>query len=359
MDQNTVPHDYSLTGASAKYAVAHGLAGAEWYRAPIPRARLKELMQRSNGPAIRDTVIWLVAFFALGGLAYYFYPTLWSLPFFLAYGVLYGSSTDSRWHECSHGTAFKTPWMNDAVYQVACFMIMREPTVWRWSHTRHHTDTLVVGRDPEIAVMRPTVILRLAAVFFAIPQVWAEIKSMLRHSAGRLSADEMDFIPEMERAKVFTTARIWLVIHLAVIGLAIYTRSILPMLFVGPLPTMYGAWVHIMTGLTQHAGMPENVIDHRLNCRTVYMNPVLRFIYWNMNYHIEHHMFPMVPYHRLPELHEEMKPYCPKPYPSVLAAYAEIIPAVLKQVRDPTYAVKRELPANAPAHVPPQAVPAE
>ncbi len=33
--------------------------------------------------------------------------------------------------------------------QIASFMIMRDPTTWRWSHTRHHTDTLVVGRDPE------------------------------------------------------------------------------------------------------------------------------------------------------------------------------------------------------------------
>ena len=68
-----------------------------------------------------------------------------------AYGVLYGSAGDSRWHECGHGTAFKTRWMNDAVYQIACFMIMREPEIWRWSHTRHHTDTIIVGRDPEIA----------------------------------------------------------------------------------------------------------------------------------------------------------------------------------------------------------------
>ena len=73
------------------------------------------------------------------------------------------------------------------------------------------------------------------------------------------------------------------------------------MLLVGPLPTMYGAWLHVMTGLTQHAGLAEDVLDHRLNCRTVYMNPVLRFLYWNMNYHIEHHMFPMVPYHALAE----------------------------------------------------------
>ena len=45
--------------------------------------------------------------------------------------------------------------MNDVVYQIACFMILREPTVWRWSHTRHHTDTIIVGRDPEIARAAP------------------------------------------------------------------------------------------------------------------------------------------------------------------------------------------------------------
>ena len=53
--------------------------------------------------------------------------------------------------------------MNDVVYQIACFMIMREPTVWRWSHARHHTDTIIVGRDPEIAVMRPTMLLKVGA----------------------------------------------------------------------------------------------------------------------------------------------------------------------------------------------------
>ncbi len=265
--------------------------------------------------------------------------------------MLYGSASDSRWHECSHGTAFKTPWMNDAVYQIACFMIMREPTVWRWSHTRHHTDTLIVGRDPEIAVMRPTVVLKVIGMFFAVPQVIAEIPSMLRHAAGSLTPSEATFIPEQERRKVYLTARIWLVIHLSVIALAVYLQSWIPVLLVGPLPTMYGAWVHVMTGVTQHAGLPEDVLDHRLNCRTVYMNPILRFIYWNMNYHVEHHMFPMVPYHALKALHEELKPFSPPAYRSVFHAYAEIIPAIIRQIREPGWAVERPLPPSAPANV--------
>jgi fatty acid desaturase len=305
---------------------------------------MKELMQRKDGPAIRDTLIWVAAFVVTGGLGIYFWPTWLVLPFFLAYGVLYGSSSDSRWHECGHGTAFKTAWMNDVVYYVACFMIMREPTVWRWSHTRHHTDTIIVGRDPEIAVMRPTAILRVISMFFGIPQVWGAVKTLLLHAAGQVTAAEATFIPEPERRKVYLTARIFLGIHIAVVALSIYLGSILPMLLVGPLPTMYGAWLHIVTGLTQHAGLAEDVLDHRLNSRTVYMNPLMRFLYWNMNYHIEHHMFPMVPYHALPQLHEEIKAHCPAPYPSIASAYREIIPALLRQVREPGWCVERKLP---------------
>jgi fatty acid desaturase len=100
----------------------------------------------------------------------------------------------------------------------------------------------------------------------------------------------------------------------------------------------------MVLGLTQHAGLADDVLDHRLNSRTVYMNPVSRFIYWNMNYHVEHHMFPMVPYHALPKLHEELKPWMPKPYASCFAAYREIIPAILRQMRDPGWYVERKLP---------------
>ena len=148
--------DYSLLGPDAQRAVATGLAAAEWYHTEVPRKVMKELMQRSDQPAIRDTALYygLMILFAVLGIA--LWPTWWSAPFWLAYGVLYGSASDSRWHECQHGTAFKTKWMNEAVYQIACFMIVRNPAAWRWSHARHHTDTYIVGRDPEIAIMRPT-----------------------------------------------------------------------------------------------------------------------------------------------------------------------------------------------------------
>lgn len=55
-------------------------------------------------------------------------------------------------------------------------------------------------------------------------------------------------------------------------------------------------------------------------------------------------MFPLVPYHALPRLHAVVKDDCPTPYPSILSAWREIGPAVLRQRKDPAYHVKRRLP---------------
>jgi fatty acid desaturase len=338
--------DYSLIGLDGQRAKEAGLAGAQWYACPIPRKRMKELMKRSDQPAIRDTAIWLGAMVLFGGLGVWFWGSWLAVPFFLCYGVLYGSATDSRWHECGHGTAFKTRWMNDAVYHIASFMIMREPTVWRWSHTRHHTDTLIVGRDPEIVAMRPPRLARIVANFFGLVDAPMAFYHMFLHAAGRLTEEEKTFIPAMEQAKVFLIARIWLAIYAATAAACVAMGSILPAVLVG-LPRLYGAWHHVLTGLTQHAGLAEDTLDHRLNSRTVYMNPISRFVYWNMNYHVEHHMFPMVPYHALPELHKEMQGDCPRPYGGLWEAYREIVPAVLRQLGDPSHFVRRELPSGA------------
>ncbi len=337
------PRDYSLVGRDSALAEQNGLAAAEWYSVRIDRKVLKGLMRRSDGPAIRDTLIWLAALLGSATGAVYFWGSWWSVPFFLIYGVLYGSSSDSRWHESGHGTAFKTRWMNNALYYLASFMILREPTIWLWSHTRHHTDTIIVGRDPEIAAPRPPDIRTLLLNIFALASTWKTLRSLVLHASGRLTPDEASFVPQTERPKVYLIARIYLAILFAVALVCVITESILPAMLIG-LPTIYGGFMAIYFGLTQHAGLAEDVLDHRLNSRTIYMNPLFRFLYWNMNYHIEHHMFPMVPYHALPRLHEIIKHDCPKPYPSSIAAYREIIPTLLRQVREPAYFVARQLP---------------
>ncbi|MEW7008602.1 fatty acid desaturase [Lentilitoribacter sp. EG35] len=342
--------DYELLGKGADWAKDQGLVGAKWYRTDVSKDSLRSIMKRKDQPAIRDTLIWFTILICAAWGGVYFWGTIWCVPFWLIYGVFYGSAADSRWHECGHSTAFKTPWMNKFVYHIACFMMIRNPVVWRHSHRRHHSDTIIVGRDPEIAIMRPVDMMRIIANFFGIIDAYEGIASMIRISVNGLNAAEKSYVPEKEERVAINTALIWLIIYLITILIAIGTMSLIPLMLIG-LPRLYGAWHHVMTGLLQHGGLAENVIDHRLNSRTVLMNPISRFIYWNMNYHIEHHMFLMVPYHALPQLHEMLKHDLPAPNPSILDAYREMMPVLIQQMRNERIFIERELPDTAQTYL--------
>ncbi len=324
--------DYDLVSIDAKGGPEHGLISPKWYQTPIDRSVMKSLLKRSDLPAMRDAVIYYSIMALSAGVAMWLMPSVWAVPFWLIYGVFYASGADARWHECGHGTAFKTSWMNRLVYQLACFMIIRNPVTWRWSHARHHTDTLLVGRDAEIAVMRPPHAMRLFLNIFGIPDIVDGFRRMGGHIFGQIGADEALYTPAHEQYKIFRIARIWAVIYVGTIASALYYQSFIPLLLIGG-PRLYGSWHFIMTGYLQHAGLQENVTDHRLNTRTVLMNPLSRFLYLNMNYHIEHHMFPMVPYYHLPALHRVIGHDLPPPSPSIWQAYSEVLPVLWRQLK--------------------------
>jgi fatty acid desaturase len=337
---------YSLAGPENTRAVEAGLANAEWYQTPIDRKVLKELMKRSDGPALRHTALWLGLLVGSGATGAALWGSWWAVPFFILYGVLYGSAADSRWHECGHGTAFKTRWMNDVVYEIASFMMMRNSLVWRWSHARHHTDTIIVGRDPEISAMRPPQLIIIGLNFFGLVAVPQSFLILARQALGRLSPDEADYVPPEDRPHAYRVARIHMAIYGATLLSCFWMASILPAMLIG-LPRAYGVWLLMIMGLPQHAGLQDDVLDHRLNSRTVLMSRPLRFIYSNMNYHVEHHMYPMVPYYALPRLHEAVKHDCPPPDRSLWHAWRQIIPTVFRQLKDPTHFIRKELPPGA------------
>ena len=334
--------DYSLTGSSAATAVDIGLAEAAWFVPPIDPNRLTELQRRSNGHAAATTVGWLVLVVGFGVLAWRLWPSPWAILALLPYGALYGGAADSRWHEMGHNSAFRSSRLNDAVYYLASFMLWREATVWRWSHDRHHTDTLIVGRDLEIAFQRPMTRATLIKTFSGVGAIgfW---KRIWLHARGGRDPEVAAFMPDDEWPKVHTEARVYIAIMAAVMASCFVIGSILPIVLIGA-PTVYGMWLMVFFGITQHAGLQENVLDHRLNTRTVYMNPLFRFLYLNMNYHIEHHIFPTVPYYNLPALHDELKRYLPEPLPNTMAAYREIFGALGAQRFDEGFELDRPIP---------------
>ena len=340
--------EYDLVKTAKQGGPIHGLVSPKWYQTPVDRLIMKKLLARQNSRPLLDILVYYVIMFASAWAAVLLTPSWFSIPFWLIYGVLYTSGSDARWHECGHGTAFKSAWLNRIVYHLACFMIIRNPVTWKWSHARHHTDTLLVGRDAEIALMMPPAAARLLLNLFGIPDAIDSLRRMAGHVIGRLQPDEALYVPEQVRKRAFAVARIWLCIYIAT-GLAAFTmQSIIPFLLIGG-PRIYGAWHFNMTGFLQHGGMRDNVTDHRLNTRTVMMNPLSRFIYLNMNYHIEHHMFPLVPYYNLPNLHEVIKDDLPPPNSSIFSAYAEMLPVIWKQLQGNEVFIERNLAKSQPS----------
>ena len=126
------------------------------------------------------------------------------------------------------------------------------------------------------------------------------------------------------------------------IPFAFAVGSILPiLLFLVP---KFFIFMNVVWGLTQHMCLKEDTKDHRESTRSVRLNPIFSFIYWKMEYHIEHHMFPQVPSYNLPKLHEMIKDQMPPIRKGLWGAYKEILPALFKQAKNPNYQISSKVP---------------
>ena len=320
-------------------------AEEEWYRCDIDRKTLKALSRRSDahGLVYFGGYITLVA--AAGAAAVLSWGTLWAIPAFFVYGTLYGFCEVPA-HECQHRTPFRTPWLNEAVHWIACFMTYREPIYSRWMHSAHHTHTLLVGRDPEIDLMRPANLWKMGADFLRIPFAWEHLGALVLHTLGVVSKGARAYVPESEHAAMIRNARALFLAHAAVFAWAAASASWLPLMLLF-FPRMYGAWLHELCVKVQDGGLEINVYDHRRNSRTVLMGPVLRFLYWNMNYHIEHHLFPSVPFHALAKARAAVAHEMPPPVRGLGRACREAFTVFARQQREPDFHLKPALPQPA------------
>ena len=223
-----------------------------------------------------------------------------------------------------------------------------EPVRWKWSHFKHHGHTAYdEPHDFEIAIRKPTDLFLFFSYFIPFAPLLTFHKTLqfetIKHAVGITTPVMEQCIPEKERTKCRNSARIHVAIWTIVILTSIVYQSWLPVLYL-VLPGFYGKTLVASFGLTQHTGLQENIKDHRYSTRTVYLNPVFSFLYWHMEYHIEHHMFPTVPSYNLPKLHHLIKDQMPPAKKGLWGAYKEIIPAIFKQAKNPDYKIELSVP---------------
>jgi fatty acid desaturase len=323
-----------------------------WYRPKIDRKALKALSKRSDWAGIRHVTIYFSALLLSGYLAYRTWGTGWTVLWFLIYGNIWAFS-NAIWHETNHGTFFKSQTLNKIFWYIGSYMAAFEPIRWKWSHYHHHSYTMhtINPIDVEVQITRPvdvlgffTRLLPLGGVIHLHRSLLFFYREVFLHSLGIRMGHLLHIIPDEEWRLVIRWSRIHLAISLGAILASILTGSWLPALFIA-LPNFYGNTLASLCGLTQHAGLEENGYDHRTSTRTVILGPILSFLYCHMEYHIEHHIFPMVPCHNLSKLRALIEDQLPEASLGIAGAYKEIIPAVMRQARDEDYFLSIELPA--------------
>lgn len=315
-----------------------------WWRCDIARADLTPLLARSDRAGLLNLAAFLIPVIATGAAAVWLRGTLWSWLAFWAYGSIYGFC-NSLLHETHHATPFRSRSLNESVHKLAGLMAFRNPVYDRWIHTQHHNQTSRTGRDPELAHPSPVNAWKLALDLFWLRAALNNPVLLVKQAFGNENQIAFNTMPKSEWARVRSTARAMLAVYAALILVAIIFQTWLPLLLTY-FAHIYGGFVPRAYSLTQHVGLDQDKDDFRLTTRTCLYNPIIGAWYWNMQYHIEHHMYPLVPFHHLPALHEAVKHEMPAPSPGVVAAWRDIIGCIRAQKHNPGFVIQPQLPED-------------
>ena len=323
-----------------------------WYKSPIGRNELAALNQRSDWKGSLQTLGHLGLLVVTGTAAYLAagrVPLAVLLLILFIHGTFYAFLLNG-FHELVHKTVFKTRVLNVIFTEIFSFLSMSNPVMFWASHQEHHKYTLHPPEDLEVVLpQKLTVESFLKAAVVNPWDLWFRLILVTRLAFGQVEGrwEETLFPPSAveERRGLFNWARIILVGHILIVAVSLYFGLwMIPV--VVTLAPFYGGWLQWLCNNTQHAGLQDNVPDFRLCTRTFLVNPLVQFLYWDMNYHIEHHMYAAVPCYNLGKLHKAIAadlPHCPS---GLLATWQEIIPIIRRQRVEPQYQFVVDLPAR-------------
>ena len=351
----------------------HKDAKINWYRCHVDKPVMSELMQTSDAKGFRQVLLQLGLFATTGTLAYLAYRNIhagnwWcSVPVLLVALFIHGTGGPFLGyvavHELCHKTPFRSKKWNEFFLKVYSFLSWSDYIWFRPSHVKHHQLTVHQAYDGEVVLPQRLSIkdwkFWLGLVAWNPLNTWGMLKSFSQHATGRLvgitgiTGDWYEFVIPETNAKLRREHRNWarfvLLGHLTLAVIFVLTGHWF-LIVVFTIGTQYCNWLGVLTGTPQHFGMAPNVDDFRLCCRTYTCSWLPAFYYWNMQYHVEHHMFPAVPFYNLPKLRKVIEHDLPPAPHGLRATWKHILEIHRQQRTDPNYAYIPSLPQSTGDH---------
>jgi fatty acid desaturase len=213
-------------------------------------------------------------------------------------------------HECTHYTPFRTRWLNNLVGHATSLPLMLPFAWFRYFHLAHHKFTNDPARDPELEHGPRPETWGQFLIYLSGLGYWRGMAGTLwRNAFGPIDAP---YLPARQHGAIRREARVLLVLYTLIALSLIWTPLALWLWIV---PVLIGQPFLRLYLLAEHGRCPP-VANMLENSRTTYAGWPVRFIAWNMPFHAEHHSFPNVPFHKLPELNHDLAPLLKSTSPS-------------------------------------------
>lgn len=289
----------------------------------LDKRSLKSIAARSDRPGLIFLAQWAAALALTGMLVGAGIGTVWVWPAMFLHGVVLTVPAYAMSHETAHGTAFRSRRLNEAVLWFTSLIYMEEPLHRRYTHTSHHTFTYWVGKDAQIPFDTPLGLRGWLIEITGFGLLRFHLKVFLQLAAGHYTATMRACTPDGEFPKMTRNARVMLAIYALIAAMPVMGIW-WPVWFL-VLPRILGAPVMLLFTMLQHAELQENspsILDSTRSFRT---NRLARFLYMNMNNHVEHHLYPQVPFHALPALADAVRDQVPEPDPGFFRANWEVL----------------------------------
>jgi fatty acid desaturase len=261
----------------------------------------KQLTRRSDWIGLSYLCGHFSAIGCLGGLLYLTSGTLLMLPVIFVHGIVL-ACLFAPMHECSHGTAFRTRWLNEFSYWLVSLVYISQPTWYRYRHAVHHTYTQIQGKDPAMVLPGPTTWQHYIEQVIGW-RFWTTFPvAITKHALGTMRPQDSWYVPKGDLPRIHKEARIMIAAYGTVAALAVYYGSFAPLIY-WLLPRMMGEPLQRVWRIAEHKGCDEGP-DVRTNTRSTKASALMRALCWNMPFHSEHHVCPQAPFFALPALNE-------------------------------------------------------
>jgi fatty acid desaturase len=321
-------------------------------------------MQRSNLRGWIQTLSHLGVFFLTGALAWIAFENVssrnwsWSVPLLLLALFVHGTMGPFMGliaiHELQHRTVFRSRRLNEFFEKVYAFISWSDYIWYQMSHAIHHRATCHRAYDGEV-VLPVRFSLRQWRVWLALlawnPAItWERLKMVWRHAQGNVQGEwYRHVLPASDpalRARHRNWARTLLIGH-GLLALLFVLSGNWFLIVVFSIGTQYCSWLGFLCGVPQHYGLNSDIPDFRYNTRTFTCAWLPAFYYWNMQYHIEHHMYPAVPFFNLPKLRAAIEHDLPEAPHGLIATWREMLAIRRSALADPNYRFTPTFPATA------------